>query len=248
VVSKVLVRVGHDFIFAYFPSQESLTKFIPMSKLYKVYLKSIEKNIKVFTGNWLPGTPRELGDYGTVDKDLFTRIGNIKDLGITFETLVDPSADLYNFSAGTSSEFSGDASATAGNAVVSANAAVKITFSKNNTVYFNAAGCETNSVGNTDTMEADIKAGDKADKFKWKNSYHVITSVVNAGRTIVAVSTSSSAGITFTAKSPEVKKVNLSDASMDLSMTSSNAVGLTIDAQEGLQPLMVLMKVRGTFA
>lgn len=217
-----------------------------MSKIYKTYLKAIEKNIKAFAGNWLPGTPRQLGDYGTYKNGIFERIGNINDLDISFDVVGDDLEDKYSFTSGATLDFTGAAAATAGAAAVKAS--VSISFSKSDMVYFNAIGCKTTGVGNIDKMEEAIRAGDKADKFKWKNSYHVITSLVTSSQTVVAISTSNSASISFAAKSPEIARVNLADASCDLALAGSKDVGFSVDAEKGLQVLFNVTKVRGTFA
>ncbi len=218
-----------------------------MSKIYKTYLNAIEKNLKVFSGNWLPGTPRTLGDYGTIEQGIFTRIGNIEDIGVSFETVEDTSADVYNFSSGTSLSYSGGAGASVDTAAVSANASVKISFSKSASVFFNAAGCVTTMIKNIDQIEEAINTGHKNDKFKWKNAYRVVTSLVDSAQTIVVISTSKSAGMTLAAASPSIEKIDLSDASLDLNVTSSSDVGFSVDAEKGLQPLLGLTKVTGLF-
>jgi hypothetical protein len=75
----------------------------------------------------------------------------------------------------------------------------------------------------------------------------VVTDLVNAGKTVVAISKSKDSSINFEADSPALEKINLADASIKISASNEKNIGFKVDAQEGLNILMGLCKIKNKF-
>ena len=56
----------------------------------ELYGRGIRDKLKNYFAAWLPNVKMRLGDFGTLDGDLFTRIGTLSDLGISFKERPDP--------------------------------------------------------------------------------------------------------------------------------------------------------------
>lgn len=216
-----------------------------MSAIVEVYTSAVHENLKPLFANWEPGRPLELGDYGSRVGEVFIHIGNIKDLGIAFDVREDPTTDQKYFSSEGSTEIklNTKGAATASNAL-NAKATLEINFSSKEAVFFNAAECRFSMIKDKAAIGKEVmklyKAGD------WDRSWAVVTDIVSAGATTIAVSGADKASITFEA-SVDVEKINLADAKIGLNVASQNNVGYVVDAKNGLIPLMGLSQIQSTF-
>lgn len=133
------------------------------------------------------------------------------------------------------------AGGTAGGAI---NASIEIKFSSKHAVLFNAAGCVASSIENQVALAAEIMkllgAG------KWQKKYVVITTLIAAESTTAIASSSSSATIVLEGKTPDIKSVDLTDASVKLLMTRSKDIALEIVTAGNCTPLMGLSGVKGS--
>jgi hypothetical protein len=80
----------------------------------------------------------------------------------------------------------------------------------------------------------------------WDREWAVITDIVNAGATTIAVSGGTTSSVVFQA-SGNVPQIDLADASISFSVVSSSNVALQIAAEQGLSPLIGLSKIQHTF-
>ena len=217
---------------------------MPAPKAYKLYRNAVKENLVPYFANWLPGTPQQLGNYGTMKDGVFVTIGNIKDdFGIDFEIAVDPATDNMEFNAGGEVSVSYDTSVDA-NGV--AQGSLKLQFKREKSVYFQTVGARANRIKNKLAVGEAILQGMKNGTINWKRRYVLVTDIVTGGRTVAAVSAEAGATIEFKAKGGIPASQIQVDGSVGLSVNTSSKVGYTVNGQS-MDILLGLSKVRRRF-
>jgi hypothetical protein len=123
-------------------------------------------------------------------------------------------------------------------------ASLQIDFSSEEAVFFNAAECAYDMIEDKAALGTEVIQRFKSNT--WDREWAVITDIVNAGSTTIAVSGGTTSSVVFQA-SGKVPQINLADASISFSVVSSSNVALQIAAQQGLSPLIGLSKIQHTF-
>lgn len=215
-----------------------------MSSLAAEYCDQIKKHFKKFHATFPPNETVRLGDYGVLYDDVFVRLGNVERLGMQFGVREGVSqASLVDFTSKGSVEVEFGAAADAGVGTAAVKASVEIKFSRENAVFFNAADCTIDAVEDQVAFGAEILKLKKADR--WEKKYAVVTSLLRAKSTTIAVSSSSNASIKFEASTPSVKEIDLADASLKLNVKRVKDVSLKIVTGGDLVPLIGLSKIQG---
>ncbi len=221
-----------------------------MSKLANLYANELKRHFKILYANWEPGGPLHLGDYGILDGNIFIPKGNLKNDFIEFKGNVikitaDPTADHKEFKSERAVEINLVAKGTVTAGIPLAKAALEVKFGRKDSIFFNAAGCTTNRISNK------LKVGEILKELlkekKWEKEYCVVTDLVKAGRTVIAISQGRNSTISFEAESPAVERINLADASVKLNLTSERSIGYKVDGAEGLDILLGLCKIKNAF-
>jgi hypothetical protein len=216
-----------------------------MSDIAELYADQVHDNLKPLYANWDVSTPRQLGDYGVLDDNIFVQLGNItKDFGVKFTPRTDTRKDTRSFSSKGSTEvnISAQGQAPAGGAKI--NAKLEINFSSEDAMFFNAAGCEYSMIADKAVVGAEImKLYNKGD---WDRSWVIVTDIVDASAVTVAVSSSKSSAVVFEADA-SIPNINLADPQLKLSVKSSRNVGFQLAAEQGKNLLLGFCKIRGFF-
>lgn len=236
-----------------FFSEHSGNKLIlnVMSNISKLYSKELKKNFKILYANWEPGAPIELGDYGVMNGDIFIPMGKLTEdfeefQGNVIKTVLDPTKDHKSFKSEKGVDVNLKSKGTLNaSGVILAKAELEIKFSSKDSIFFNAAECVTNRISNKAEIGKILKKMLK--EKKWKKKYCVVTDVVKAGKTIIAISESNSSSISFKASSDEVESINLADAAIGLDFKSESSIGYRVDAVEGLDIMIGLSKIKNPF-
>jgi hypothetical protein len=217
-----------------------------------LYSDQIKKHFKIFYANWEPGGPIELGQYGILQGNIFIPVGKLEaDFPQEFpkntiQLASDPTKDQKEFKSERGVEVTLNAKGTLNAAGVPlAKAGLEIKFTKEDSIFFNAAECTTTRISNKAKIGETIKTLFKANK--WRKEYCVVTDVVTAGKTIIAVSRSSNSAITFEAETPGIEKIDLADASIKLGLKTEKNIGYKVDAKDGLNILIGLCKIKNPF-
>lgn len=215
------------------------------TRISEIYTDEVHENLSPLYANWEPGTPRRLGNYGVLDGNTFIYVGNIKDLDIHIKVRHDTTPDKKSFTTQGSTQvrFGIGAGGTVDGAVDVAGK-LEVAFSSERAVFFNAAGCRTETISDQNALGQAIMALRDADK--WNDNWAVVTDIVKAGATTVAVSGGAGSSVTFQA-SGTTAQIDLADADLDLHVASQNNIGYTVDAGKGLVPLIGLSKVQSRF-
>ena len=221
-----------------------------MSSVANLYANEIKKQFKVLYANWEPGGPVSLGDYGIMAGNIFIPKGNLTNdfdefKGGVIEITQDPQKDHKEFTSEGGVDINLVAKGSGTIQGVSAKAALEITFSHKDAIFFNAAGCSTTRISNKTEIGTLLKKIMKDGR--WSKEYCVVTDLVSSGQTIIAISAGNNAGISFGAESPGIENINLADATVKLSLTTQRSIGYKIEALEGLTLLLGLCKLKNPF-
>lgn len=208
-----------------------------------LYRKAVSKNFKSLYANWTPGHERTLGDYGTFEDGIFVLKGNIRDKGIDFQVRVDQSTENHLFCEGGNYDLKLSGGATA-EPVGSAKAL--ITLQNKHSVFFQALDARTNEIEDKEEVGKQLIAGYQNGTFTWERSWVVITEIVTAGRTVVAVSIESGATFELEAQANVPLSQIMTNAEVDVSFTNTHSVGYHIDGT-AMQLLIGVAKIKGWF-
>lgn len=211
-----------------------------------IYTKQVKENFRTLWANWEPGNPIKLGDFGIMENKIFVFMGNIKDFGITFKTRTDDTSDHKFFTSKEGVSYSLNAKADVPVAgVINAKAGLEISFSKENSIFFNAAECKTHMIENKHNLGIELQK--LKQQKKWPRRYVAVTDIIVSEKAIIAISGSNNSKINFEAKAPEIEAIDLADASLNLGVTHEESIGYKVDGKEGLVLLLGLCKFQSRF-
>src|SRR5689334_9013918 len=207
------------------------------------YCKQLRNNLTGLHANFPPNKPLALGDYGVKVDDVFQRIGNIEQLGITFTVTKGIPESTFNFKTqgAVDVEFIAKGQARPGG-VTAISAGLEIKFNKEDAVFFNAAGCTIDQIDNAAAVGAQLVA--LLRDGKWDTDFFVVTNLVNAAHTTAIASASRSSEVALEASSPALQQIDLADASLKLRLTRSRSTSLEIVTANAQTPLMQLSRLR----
>lgn len=216
-----------------------------MSSIAEIYTEAVYDNLKPLYGNWEPGRPVKLGDFGLLRGRIFIYLGNIEERGISFQTRTDPAKDQKYFSSAgdTQINFYAKGSVTS-SGVVNEKARVEIRFSSRKAVFFNAAGCSYTMIA--DKVALGRRVMDLFRRGEWQREWAIVTDLVEAESTTLAVSGADQAAIAFEATS-DVPYIDLADAAIGLEVKMASNIGYQVVAEKGLVPLFGLCKIQNAF-
>ena len=212
------------------------------------YTRELRKQFGYFA-TWLPGTPIALGDIGVMKKNVFTKIANLEDFGISFVEEPDlDRSDIEHSSSGAVSvttKASGNLS-PAGSQVAEADAGIIVEFSKKNAILFKATGPLSPSIKDQITLGKQIL--ELYRQGRWDKDWTVVTEVVTARSATIIISISAGGKIELKAKGDlGIAQLDIADAYLELGVNYSKDLSTTIIAKEGLTPLFKGSKIKTPF-
>lgn len=212
-----------------------------MESVVKIYTDRVREQLKYF-GMWPIELNAKLGDYGTLDNNYFKKVGNITDdLGIDIQIDESGGTSKYCFKDGESVEVK-----TFGKANLhKSKAAIEISFSGGNGIYFAANNCSHFSIKNY--IVVGQKIIHKFNSGYFKANYVVVTEVVKANSSTIVVSKGNNASITLEADAEGVSEQNLIDGSIGFSIHAENNIAFSVLAKKTLTPLIGLSNISSDF-
>jgi len=219
-----------------------------MKAVEKQYTDEMKENFGYYAA-WNPGVPLQLGDIGTLDGNVFTRIGSLSDQNISFEKRPDPTKiNLEYNSHGNvtlTTKLEG-AIAPVGSILKDTDAGIVVEFGKENSTLFKANNTTSPSI------KDQIKLGDEVLKLyrdgKWDKHWMVITELVEAESATIIISNNSNAKIELKANANiSASAIDIADAKFGFSTQISHGLETSIISKEGLTPLFKVMGIRLRF-
>lgn len=199
---------------------------------------------------WEPGFPVELGDFGVMNGNIFVHQGNIKDIeelkDFEIKKRIDDTVDEKFFTSKSGVQFELKPKMKSETELTSINASLEISFTKEKSVFFNAAGCQFEMIENKFEIGQKLVELYKQNSNRWKREFVLVTDRVIAKRALILISTSRDYSIKFEADS-NLPMIDLASASLGLNMTSQKSSGYKVVTEEGLIPLIGLSKIQSSF-
>jgi hypothetical protein len=215
-----------------------------MSDIPRIYTTALYNNFRPLYANWDPDKPVQLGDYGILRGRMWIYLGNLRDK-VPFKERASPNTSHKMFASKGTTQLTFHAKGSVPvNGGVNAKATLEINFSSEESVFFNAAACTYRMVSDKVALGKTIRQ--MYSKGEWNRAWAVITDLIDAGATTVAVSGGHSASIVLEATG-DVGTINLADASIGLGIKTSTNVGYQIVAATKLTPLLGLCKIQRAF-
>lgn len=216
-----------------------------MKSAQKQYTNEMKRKFGYYA-TWNPGVPLQLGDIGTFKKNVFTRLSNIMDEGINFDTREDntktPLEHNSQGSVSVTTKLSGTI-APIGSVLTNMDAGIIVEFSKENATLFKANNTTSPSIKDA------IKLGDEILKRyndgKWEKDHVIITELIVAESATVIISNGANGKIELKANA-DIGVPSLDIANADLKLTPQFSRGLEtkIVCAEGLTPLFKVMGIK----
>jgi hypothetical protein len=211
------------------------------------YCKTLQSQFRDFYATWPPNAPLRLGDFGYLQAAVFSRKSSLGSLGVGgWKTRSGRSAaSTYTCatSSGTELRFHAKGEANPGG-VPLAKATAEVKFSRGAAVFFNAAGCVLEEIEDQIGLGRTIL--DMFGKKTWNDDWCVVTGIVRAGATTVAVSADAGASVVLEATADQ-PTVDLANADAALQVGTSRSLSSLIVGEAGFTPLVRLSKVRRKF-
>jgi hypothetical protein len=213
------------------------------------YAQEIRSRWGQYLVDWPPGATLRIGDYGVVIKGVFHKEGNLaSDYQVQFATdPIPPNPAISHYS-----HFSKDAVKvtfrTRGRGGAQAGAAVKagldLMFHKENSVFFNAAGCRVEMMSSPAMLRSRIM--NLLDQGRWDYQWHVITRLIRSSSCTVLVASSGGATVSLDVNG-NVPAVDLGDANLRMTVTSAEKMASDAVVTGDATPLLGCHRLKSKF-
>ncbi len=209
------------------------------------YTNEMKKKFGYYA-TWNPGVPLKLGDIGTFNDNVFTRLSNLEERGIEFEIRQDttktPLEHNSEGSVSVTTKLSGTV-APQGSVLTNLDAGIIVEFSKENSTLFKANNTTSPSIADS------IKLGEQILELyregKWNKNWVIITELVEAENATVIISNNSNSKIELKANANiDAPTFDIADAEFKFSTQFSKGLETKIISAEGLTPLFKVMGMK----
>ncbi|MBK6545719.1 MAG: hypothetical protein IPG12_10680 [Saprospiraceae bacterium] len=216
-----------------------------MKSAQEQYTDEMKKKFGYYA-TWNPGVPFKIGDIGTFNDNIFTRLSNLEDLGIEFDIRTDntktPLEHNSQGSVSITTKLSGTVSPQ-GSTLSNLDAGIIVEFSKENSTLFKANNTTSPSIKDS------IKLGDQIIKLyrdgKWNKKWVIITELVHAENATVIISNSSNGKIELKANANiDAPTFDIANAEFKFTTQFSRGLETKIISAEGLTPLFKVMGMK----
>ncbi|MEJ7769436.1 MAG: hypothetical protein WKF89_16580 [Chitinophagaceae bacterium] len=200
----------------------------------------IQRRLNIFAA-WLPiSNTYQLGDYGIIADGVFAKMGNIKELGISFTSGQGPSASI---------DFTSDSTRViniAAGAEVDVipegalNAKVTYKFEKERSFLVKSPSITVNTIENINEVGTKLIG-----KPKWQKRFKVVHESYLAKEAVIMSTIEAGTEITFSGNVKALQQLNIGNVSV--SFTSRNKLGFDLQGAEGIIGLGLFQLVKGGF-
>lgn len=211
------------------------------------YAKEMRSKWGLYFVEWPPGVALALGDYGGIMDGVFIKEGNLKrDYGIDFA--VDPAPEIptdahySHFSEGSVEvNFRARGQGRAGGAV---KAGLDLTFRRDHSVFFNAAGCRVETIASPALLRAHILG--LVRQGRWEYRWHVITRLVHSSSCTVLVASTAGATASLDANA-DVPAIDLANANVKMSLKTASSMSAEAVVTGDATPLLGCHRLKSSF-
>ncbi|HEX6242643.1 MAG TPA: hypothetical protein VFZ61_17135 [Polyangiales bacterium] len=191
---------------------------------------------------WLPiANTFALGDYGVFSHGVFTKLGNVQDLKVSFREATSPAAKIDFISDETKvMNLVGDVAVDV-IPEVAVNAKIKVEFQKANAFLLRAKTVKVHEIQNVAQAMQALR-----DHPSWRRAYKLVAKVWIAERAALLTTTAANTSVTLAGSVPALKQFGLGDVSAELRVGTTRELGLQILGTTGVVGLgLVKHKIVG---
>jgi hypothetical protein len=211
-----------------------------MAAVHEMYTREMYQQYSYFAG-WLPSQRLALGDVGQFSGYRFEKLTTLTEMGLGYaRSQEDFPAELEYSSKG---QVTVSAGAELGLAAGAEPTAVRITFGREGAIFFQAAGCVMESIGNLPALEAALLRLRTAGT--WRPGYIVVAQVLRTGPATILVSDQRGAQIELRAGTGTAPAAPLlATAAGNLSILARSGLAASVIAPDGATPLFGAVRLR----
>lgn len=206
----------------------------------KFYLEDLKKKSKGYRPTWLPAVRLSVGDYGVLEKDVFSREGNIyTDFKIEVKPKPGEKSPSLNFSSekgvALTTKIKGKVEPKA-ELLGEADAGFIVEFSKGSGYICNLKEYSVTLIENLGKIKTEVLQ--RFNEGKWDENHVIISQVITADSSTILVSGQSSTKLEFKANADvKVADMDIADAKMKLQYLSGKTIAVNEAGREGTTPL-----------
>lgn len=208
-----------------------------------LYVKEFRRNIKYYYPNWKPSEKRELGDFGILERNIFSKIGNIRELGISFEILEHDVDGCESF--GSNATITSTGKLTGGMSAV-INAQIEINLKKESSVFLNSIFKKNYEIKSLYELEYQILK--KLEQQEWNKKHVIITSIVESYNTIVAISEGIDSNVVLGCEAQNIVDLNKVELGFTLINKTDGVYSYFTRNDSSIIPMFRLAKLKGLFS
>lgn len=210
------------------------------------YLTDLYQKSNGYRPTWLPNLPLHIGDYGVIENGVFTKEGNLNDININFQSEISSNDTNIDISSEKGISITTKVKGKIESKAVSlgkADAGFIIEFKNNNSFIFKLNGTKTTIISNLGVVKDEIL--NRYNEGKWKKETVVINELIEAKSATILLSGEAGSKIELKAEGNiNVETIDIADASLNLKLTSGQALSAQIIGQEGITPLYRVIGIK----
>lgn len=215
-----------------------------MSSLAENYAETIHDEWEEVYATWPVSQPVTLGDYGELEDGIFRRLGNIEQFDINEPVKTDLNDAVIEYKSSDSVTVNFITKGSVSHSGINlANAGLEMSFEGKNSFFFQAAKGKWDFFKSPFNLGTKIMALYEREDSPWQRKWVVVTNLLRAGATSVIASKGSNASVVFEAGDGDIPAIDLTDASINVSVRRESNIGLKVVAAKGMTPLLGLMKI-----
>ncbi len=171
-----------------------------------------------------------LGDFGVVSNGIFTRMGNIADLGVTWKEKEGPPSKLdYKSTSVVTTRFEAGAKVDVFSDSVTIDAKLVFRFKRESTFVLKAPKITSREIDDVFAVAAKLHA---IPSWRWR--YRFVTRVYSAETPLIIANREGGTEVTISGKAAALKKIEFGDAAVDIGVTTDRHLSLEVTGQSGV--------------
>lgn len=210
------------------------------------YGQEVHDQLKMYP-TWLPDEEIEVGDFGSLTKNIFNKEGNLKnDFGLKYSVIVDGTANpAYEFASKGSRQTKIDAAGSATSTAGKIGVTLRLAFGSAYSVFFNLQGCSGLAVKDKFKFKKDIL--DLTERGEWDTKFLIATRVVQAGVATIIQSSDGGGELDLNATDNTIPLDDMFKVAGGVDYSSKKSIGFSCFAKKEIKPLLRLGRVKISF-
>jgi hypothetical protein len=203
-----------------------------------------------YLATWLPGGGIELGDYGPIDRRLYTRHGSLKDRGFRISSTPQGTPLDIEFSSRNSVnvtiQLKGENKSLPN--IPSGQAGIDLNFSRSGSCVLVLHGAVERTVKDLYQLQRDVLSFYQRRPNEWAKDYVVVSSAIEAVSASIIIADSTSSHYSVVSEG-DIKAglADLANASLNFSVTNSSDVSAKVLAQSDIRPFFRAFRIKDSW-